>query len=112
MGGKLLTIEYGDNNRISVAIEVKKYSRQYIDFFYDTNPYVFHPFMSVAPKYTSQHSLGQNSIIWSPKPSKVISLDTKIESNFLKCQFQAFKVFHLKIIPMTLFKDSMPYFNK
>ena len=35
-------------------------------------------------------------------------------SNFLKCQFQAYNktFFHLNIIPMTLSKDIIPYFNE
>ena len=34
------------------------------------------------------------------------------ESNFLKCQFEAYKFFHLNIFPMTLYNKIMPYFNE
>ena len=51
-------------------------------------------------------------IIWTPKPPKVTPQDTQkhVVRNFLKFQFQAYNWFFS--LPMTLYVDIMPYFNK
>ena len=53
--------------------------------------------------------------LWTPKTLKMhpSGHPKNFVKNFLKCQSQAYNwFFHLHTIPMTLFKDIMPYFDK
>ena len=67
---------------------------------------------------TQEHGLSQQGVwvsYWTPKPLKSTPRDTHffLVKNFLKCQSQAYnKFFHLHFIPMTLYKDIMPNFDK
>ena len=64
------------------------------------------------------HGLSQQGVwvfFWTPKPLKSTPQDTQFfVRNFLKCLSQAYDLtfFYLHVIPMTFYKDIMPYFGK
>ena len=64
------------------------------------------------------HSLSQQGVwvsFWTPKNLKKhpSGHPKHFMKNFLKCQSQAYNwIFYLHIIPMTMYKDIVPYFDK
>ena len=75
-------------------------------------------YVQQQPRFYGGHGLSQQGVwvpFWTPKPLKRTPQDTQI---FL-CGFflnpylkLIIEFFHLLIIPMTLFNDTMPYFDE